>query len=87
MNRRRLLGMIAIFVVAPIAAVVMISTLLLLGVKPHYVFLPGLVVRSKLDALGLHTANRVAVLSTAVLWWAIVVFVWLGLRRLLRRTT
>ena len=34
------------------------------------------------EALGFHVANPVGVVSTFVLWWAIIVSVWLALRRL-----
>lgn len=79
------LALVALLVVAPIGAVVIISALLLLGVDPHAVFLPGFFVKSRLDALGLHAPNRVAVLSTAFGWWVIIVSVWLAVRWLLRR--
>ncbi len=80
------LALVALFVVAPLGAAVVMSALLLLGVEPHTVFLPGFVVKSGLEALGLHVHNRVAVLSTAVVWWLIIVSMWLVLRRFLRRT-
>src|SRR6185503_4803578 len=50
----RVLTAIALFVVAPIGAAVIISVLLLFGVTPHLVFLPGFAVR---NALGFHTPN------------------------------
>ncbi len=78
---------VALFVVAPIGAAVVISALLLFGVTPHLVFLPGFFVRARLDALGLHAPNAVGVLTTVVFWWAIIVLVWLAARRVLRRAT
>lgn len=78
------LRVLAVMVVAPIGAAVVISALLLFGVDPHLVFLPGFFVMSRLQALGFHAANPVGVVSTFVLWWAIIVSVWLALRRLLR---
>jgi hypothetical protein len=82
------LRVVALLIVAPILAAVIISTLLLFGVEPHLVFLPGFVVQSRLEAFGFrHVTNRVGVLSTVVLWWGIVVLVWLTLRRLWRRTS
>jgi hypothetical protein len=81
------LRVVALLLVAPIGAAVVISSLLLFGVDPHLVFLPGFVVKSRLEAFGFHVANRVAVVSTVVVWWAILVSVWLALRRLWRSAT
>jgi len=78
---------VAILVVAPIGAAVIIAALLLFGVAPHLVFLPGFFVRARLDALGIHAPNAVGVLTTVVVWWVIIVIAWLTLRRVLRRTT
>ncbi len=78
------LRVVALLVVAPIGAAVVISALLLFGVDPHLVFLPGFFVMSRLQALGFHVANPVGVVSTFVLWWAIIVSAWLALRRLFR---
>jgi hypothetical protein len=82
---RPVLGLVALLVLAPILAAVLICTLLLLGVEPHLVFLPGFFIKSRLEAFGFHVPNAVGVLTTGILWWAIVVSVWLALRRL-RRT-
>jgi len=73
-------------IVAPIAAAVIISALLLFGAEPHLVFLPGLFVKARLEAFGFHVAKPVGVLVTVFFWWVIVVSLWLGLRRLLRKT-
>ena len=81
---RTVLGLVALLVVAPIGAAVIISTLLLFGVTPHSAFLPGFVVKSRLEAFGFHVPNAVGVLTTVFLWWVIIVLVWLGLRRLFR---
>ena len=81
-----LLRVVALLIVAPIAAAVIISVLLLFGVEPHLVFLPGFFVKSKLEAFGFHVAKPVGVLVTVFFWWVIVVSLWLGLRRLLRKT-
>jgi hypothetical protein len=78
---------VALLVVAPIGAAVVIAALLLLGVHPHLVFLPGSFVKARIEALGFHAPNAVGVLTTVAVWWAIIVSVWLALRRLLRRTT
>jgi hypothetical protein len=77
----RVLTLVALFVVAPIGAAVVISVLLLFGVNPHLVFLPGFAVRSKLAALGVHAPNAVGVLVTVAVWWSIIVIVWLAVRR------
>jgi len=79
------LRLVALLIVAPIAAAVIISVLLLFGAEPHLVFLPGLFVKSRLEAFGFHVAKQVGVLVTEFFWWMIVVLLWLGLRRLLRR--
>jgi hypothetical protein len=81
----RVLTVVALFVIAPIGAAVVISVLLLFGVTPHLVFLPGFAVRSKLAALGVHAPNSVGVLVTLVVWWAIIVMVWLLARRFWKR--
>ena len=82
---RPVLTAVALFVVAPIGAAVIISVLLLFGVTPHLVFLPGFAVRTKLAAVGVHTPNGVGVLVTLAVWWAIIVIVWLTVRRVWRR--
>jgi len=59
-----------LFVLAPLGAVVLISALLLFGVPPQAVFAPGRAVKSLLESGGFHPANRVAVASTGLLFWA-----------------
>jgi hypothetical protein len=78
----RVLTLVALFVVAPIGAAVVISVLLLFGATPHIVFLPGFVVKTKLAALGFHTPNAAGVLVTLIAWWVMFVIVWLMIRRL-----
>jgi hypothetical protein len=80
----RVLTLLALFAIAPIGAAVVISVLLLFGVKPHLVFLPGFAVRTKLAALGFHAPNAVGVLVTLIAWWVIFVIVWLAVRRVWR---
>jgi hypothetical protein len=63
---------IFLVVLAPAAAVVLVTTLMLFGVHPQTVFAPGRVIKSFLEACGLHVANRVAVASTVLLWWAFI---------------
>jgi hypothetical protein len=80
----RTLTAVALLIVAPIGAAVIITVLLLFGATPHLVFLPGFAVRSKLAALGFHTPNAVGVVVTLIAWWAILMIVWLVVRRLWR---
>jgi hypothetical protein len=80
------LRVVALLLVAPIGAAVIIAALLLFGVDPHLVFLPGFFVKARLEALGFHAPNAVGVLTTVAVWWAIIVLVWLTLRRVLRRS-
>ena len=81
------LRVVALLVVAPIGAAVVIAALLLFGVNPHLVFLPGFFVKARLEALGVHAPNAIGVFTTLVVWWVIIVAVWLTLRRVLRRST
>lgn len=82
----RLYLAIFLFILAPIAAVVVVSALLLFGVHPRVVFAPGTAMRSLLQAGGFHVPTRIAVAVTVGLWWAL--FAALGLaweRRRVRR--
>lgn len=80
-NTRPWLGLVALLVVAPVGAAVLIGALLLFGADPHWVFLPGHAVKSAFQAFGFRVPNAVGVLSTVVVWWAIVVAIWLVSRR------
>lgn len=82
LDRSALLRLVAIFVVAPIGAAVLLTLVLLLGAKPALVFLPGHALRAALASLGFHVHNRVGVLATFVIWWAIFVFVWWVVRKI-----
>ena len=77
---RPLYRAIFIFVLAPIAAAVIIAVLLLFGVEPHRVFAFGFAVKSLLNRMGvMRVPNAVGVLSTVALWWAAIValgFAW-----------
>lgn len=84
---RPALGLVALLLLAPLLAAVIISVLLLFGVEPHLVFLPGFFLKARIEALGFHLPNPVTVMATAVVYWAVVVSIWLVLRRLLRRAT
>lgn len=85
-GRSTALGLVALLIVAPIGAAVILTVLLVFGVQPQLVFLPGHALKSWLEAHGHHVHNRVAVLTTAFVWWLIIVAVWLALRRLWRRS-
>ncbi len=82
---RRGLALIALLLVAPVGAAVLIAALLLFGVNAHWVFLPGHFVKSSLGSFGFRVPNAVGVLTTVVVWWAILVAVWVTVRRLVRR--
>jgi hypothetical protein len=71
---------IFLVVLAPIGAAVVVGTLLLLGVDPHTVFLPGHIVKS-----WLHAPNAIGVLTTVFLWWAVIVAAGLAWERRRRR--
>ena len=68
MNRRKVYLAIFVLVLAPIAAIVIISALLLFGVPAHTVFAPGRAIQSLTGG-----PNRIAVASTAFVVWLIVV--------------
>jgi len=64
---------IFLLILAPLGAVVVISALLLFGVTPSVVFASGNVLKSILEACGLHVANRIAVAGTGAFFWAVIV--------------
>ncbi len=70
-----------VFVLAPIAAFVVVTMLLAIGVTPHTVFAPGWAVLSLLKAIGIRVPNAVGVVSTVALWWAVFVIVGLAWER------
>ena len=76
-----MLGLIAVFVLAPVLAFVIMTALLLFGVSPQFVFLPGFFLKARF-----HFPNFVAVLSSGIAWWLVVVAVWVALRSALRGT-
>lgn len=61
-----------LFVLAPLAAVVLMAALLLFGAEPRMVFAPGRLVQSVFDLCGVRVPNSVAVVSTGLFWWGIV---------------
>jgi len=75
---------VALLVLAPALAVVLILVLLLFHVDPHLVFLPGHLLRNALQRLGIHAPNAIGVITTVVVWWGIVVIAWFAARRAIR---
>ena len=71
---------IFLFVLAPVAAAVTVSVLLLFGVPPRYVFFPGFLVKSWLNV-----PNAVGVLTTVFIWWVVIVAIGLLWERCRRR--
>jgi hypothetical protein len=63
---------IFLLVLAPIGAVVLVSALLLFGVRPPLVFAPGRGVKSLIEMGGFHVPNAVGVVSTVIFFWAII---------------
>ena len=82
---RTVLALVALLILAPTLAVVLITALLLFGADPHLVFLPGHIVKSGLAAVGFHAPNRIGVIVTFVFWWGIIALVWLAMRWRWRR--
>lgn len=68
----RLYLAVFLLVLAPIAAVVIITLLLVFHVTPHTVFAPGFAVKSLIERGGVHVPNGVGVVSTVLFWWVIV---------------
>ena len=85
LRNRRLLWAIEALILAPLLVAVILGALLLFGVSPQLVFLPGHVVMSILIRLGLRVSNRVGVVATGVAWWSLVVIGRLALSRFTRR--
>jgi hypothetical protein len=78
---------IFVCVLAPVAAAVVVSVLLLFGVSPHFVFFAGFAVRSWLKSIGAPAPNAVGVLATVFVWWLVIVAIGLLWDRRHRRTT
>jgi hypothetical protein len=86
-NERPLYRVIFVCVLAPVAAAVVVSVLLLFGVSPHFVFFAGFAVRSWLKSIGAPAPNAVGVLATVFVWWLVIVAIGLLWDRRHRRTT
>ncbi|HXH92133.1 MAG TPA: hypothetical protein VNN25_11180 [Thermoanaerobaculia bacterium] len=72
-SERPLYRAIFVFVLAPVAAAVVVSVLLLFGVSPHAVFYIGFVLRSWLEYLGKPVPNAVGVIAALSFWWVVIV--------------
>ncbi len=71
---------IFVFVLAPVAAAIVVSVLLLFGVPAHLVFFAGFALKSWLKA-----PNAVGVVATVFIWWVVIVAIgllWERKRRL-----
>lgn len=69
-SRKRTFLLIFLFILAPIAAVVLITLLLTIGVRPALVFAPGHAVLGVATRLGFHAPKAVGVITTGLAWWA-----------------
>jgi hypothetical protein len=79
-SERPLYRAIFVFVLAPVAAAVAVSVLLLFGVPAHFVFFAGFALKSWLKA-----PNAVGVVATVFFWWVVIVTIglmWERRRRL-----
>ena len=85
LRNRHGLWAIEALVLAPLLAAVIIGALLLFGVPPRLVFLPGRLVMSILGSLGVRVPNRVGVLATVLACWAIIVGARLALAKVRTR--
>jgi hypothetical protein len=79
-------ALLVLFVAVPAGVVLVLAAALFVGVPPAGVFFPGNALKAMLAALGWNVPNRVGVVATGVLWWALVVGAWQVARRR-RRTT
>jgi len=78
--------LIFVCLLAPVAAAVVVSVLLLFGVSPHAVFYIGFVLRSWLEYLGKPVPNAVGVIAALSFWWVVIVAIGLLWERRRRRT-
>lgn len=74
-----------LLVLAPIGAAVLIAVLLLFGVQPRLVFLPGHALKSVLLSMGVTAPNAVGVLFTVFVWWMVIAAIGLAWERSRRR--
>jgi hypothetical protein len=69
---RPIYRVIFLLIVAPLGAAVVIAALLLFGAAPRIVFYPGHTMRALLQRAGIDAPNAVGVLTTVIVWWAII---------------
>lgn len=69
-RKQRTFLLIFLFVLAPIAAVVLITLLLAIGVRPALVFAPGHAVIAAAKMMGFRAPKPVGVIATGLAWWA-----------------
>jgi hypothetical protein len=81
-RERPLYRAIFVFLLAPVAAAVVVSVLLLFGVPARMVFFAGFAMKSWLKA-----PNALGVLATVFIWWVVIVAIGLLWERRRRRTT
>jgi len=84
LSKPRSFLLIYLFVLAPIAAAVLITALLLFGVRPALVFAPGHAVIAAAKSLGMHAPKALGVITTGIAWWAVIAaagWAWDGRRR------
>ena len=75
-SERPFYRVIFVCVLAPVAAAVVVSVLLLFGVPAHVVFFAGFALKSWLKA-----PNAVGVVATVFIWWVVIVAIGLLLDR------
>jgi len=75
---------IAFVMLTIILAVVIIGVLLLFGMPPRVVFMPGFAVKSWLTSFGIHIPNAVGVLTTVAVFWVIIVGIRFAIARPIR---
>jgi len=75
---------IAFVLLTGVLSVVIITVLLLFGVAPRAVVMPGFLIKSWGEGLGMHLPNRVGVVSTVVLLWAAIIAIRFAIARIAR---
>ena len=86
-NERPFYRVVFVCLLAPVAAAVVVSVLLLFGVKPQVVFYAGFAVRSWLKSIGAPAPNAAGVLATVFVWWVVIVAIGLLWDRRRRRNS
>ena len=84
-RKQRTFLLIFLLVLAPIGAVVVISALLLFGVRPALVFAPGHAVIAAAKMMGFRAPKPVGVITTGLAWWAAIAVVGWGWEKTVHR--